>query len=53
MSKKLSFCQVCIHRGRVTVCKLKYNKKLSVRNGSLENLIEEPLLLRPRSTVRA
>ena len=30
-----------------TVWKLKYSKKLSRRNGSLENLIKEPFLLRP------
>ena len=40
-----------LYSPRDTVCKLKYSQKLSKRNRFPENLIEEPLLLRPRSTV--
>ena len=40
-----------LYSKRDTVCKLKYSQKLS-RRRFLENLIEGPLLLKCRSTVR-
>ena len=41
-----------LYSKRDTVCKLKYSQKLSRKSRFLENLIEGPLLLKCRSTVR-
>ena len=44
MRKKWPFLPEGLYSQKDTVCKLKYSQKLSRRNGSLENLIDEPLL---------
>ena len=44
--KKTIFLSETLYSLKDTACKLKYSHKLPRRNVSLENLIEEPILLR-------
>ena len=51
--QKMIFLSEGLYSQRDAVCKLKYSQKLSRRNRSLEILMKELLLFRPRSTVIA